>query len=390
MSRWLIARRISLTGLAAAAALLLGTPSIAQAQTAPAAPAYDISLTAVSCADATHCLAVGSRTALSGPAGGPFAQTWNGRAWRVITVPNPGKNAGLDAVACTAPGACMAVGGYNPKTGSGLLAMRWNGMTWRVLPVPGPALSQFSAISCSGPASCVAVGDSFGTGVRRTLAEGWNGKVWRTLPAANTHSGDAQLLGVSCTGPASCMAVGTTYTSADVTDTLAEQWNGRNWVITRTASPANNLNVLQSVSCVKAQKAPAATCIATGFDLNRFQAFSAPIADKWTGASWQVRKPHGPGRGSSLLSVSCPAASGCVAVGGEAGPAGGLPVSQTWNGTAWQVVATAAAGAGSAANLIAISCPLASRCVAVGQVFTGSGPVRPFAQEWNGVRWRII
>src|SRR5215472_7842800 len=388
MFRRLSMMGIVVAGLAAAPVIPAAAAAGPQGKIAPAGQA-DISLSGVSCADPAHCLAVGQRTAATDP-GSDVAQAWNGRSWRMVPVPSPGVLAGLGGVACTAPAACIAVGGYATAAGPArALAMSWDGSGWTVLPVPGPDNSEFRAISCSAPRSCVAVGDFLGTGRRATLAEAWNGTRWRVLSAANTHSADSVLGAVWCGGPGSCLGVGTTRSPADITVSLAERWNGTRWTIDATASPGNELNVLSGVSCAPAPGARtrAAICVAGGYYLNRGQAFAAPLADKWTGARWVPFKPRDPGRGGSLLSVSCASPSGCMFVGGQFSSSGG-PLAEAWNGTAWRVVPTADLGSGTG-NLVAISCPRPSRCMAAGEEFTGSGPARPLAEQWDGVRWRV-
>jgi hypothetical protein len=388
--------RIALAGLAATAAAVLAIPSSAQAQPAPApaAAAASITLSAVSCPEVTHCMAVGQAVSATDP-GSDYAQVWNGKTWRAITVPTPGEPAGLNGVASTGPAAYIAVGSYVTKAGPGRpLAMAWNGKAWRILPVPGPADSELAAISCAGPKSCVAVGDSLSPGARKTLAEAWNGTAWRILPAASTGSIDSLLDGVSCTGPASCTAVGSTYSTAvpgGETLTLAEQWNGSRWVTYATASPGASLNVLASVSCARAARARTATCVAVGFWLNRGAAFAKPLADKWTGTRWQSQKPAVPARdrGASLLSVSCATTVGCMSVGGQIVAAPVPPLAESWNGTTWRLTTTASLGQ-AYGNLLALACPRASFCVAVGDQFTGASPTRALAEEWNGTRWRVM
>ena len=99
----------------AAVAVFLANVAVAPA---PAGAADSTSLTAlngVSCADATTCVAVGSRviSALDKT----LVKTWNGTGWSVRTSPNPpGKtNATLNGVTCATTTNCIAVGNYSTK-----------------------------------------------------------------------------------------------------------------------------------------------------------------------------------------------------------------------------------------------------------------------------------
>jgi hypothetical protein len=389
MSHWLMT--ILAAALAATATAALTISPSARPQAAPAAAAPNVTLSAVSCTDAAHCMAVGQAVSAT-DRGSDYAQVWNGKAWRAIAVPTPREPAGLNGVACTGPAACIAVGSYASKAGPGrALAMAWNGTTWRTLRAPAPADSELLAISCAEPKSCVAVGDSLVPGSRQTLAEAWNGTTWRVLPAANTRSTDSLLDGVSCTGPASCAAVGSSFAPGGVTITLAERWNGTRWVIDPTASPGDDLNTLWGVSCARPAHAGAAVCVAGGYALSRGPKFAMPLADRWTGTRWQSLKPAIPAsdRGATLLSVSCATTIGCMAVGGQIASSPRPPLAEEWNGTGWRVTPTAGLGQ-AAGNLLALSCPHASFCVAVGDEFTATGPTHQLAEEWNGTRWRVI
>ena len=68
-----------------------------------------------------------------------------------------------------------------------------------------------------------------------------------------------ELNSVSCTSATNCVAVGDYMDQADTSDTtLAEQWNGTSWTVLTTPSPVT-FSALVSVSC------PSAThCVAVG------------------------------------------------------------------------------------------------------------------------------
>lgn len=88
-------------------------------------------LTAVSCVNAaSNCMAVGHYT----QAGTEFdlADVWNGKTWHTTTSPNPA--ADLTAVSCPQARHCVAVGSAaNQPT-----AEIWNGKTWRHLKTRNP------------------------------------------------------------------------------------------------------------------------------------------------------------------------------------------------------------------------------------------------------------
>jgi len=127
----------------------------------------------------------------------------------------------------------MAVGHYyDAHNVSHGLAMRWNGRRWRVFTLPG--IAGPSDISCPSLSSCMAVGNYFlgntsGVGLGYNFAFAWNGARWRSAQPAGRGGG---LADVACTAPGHCIAVGQAGLR-----TLAERWNGRSWSLLRTQNP---------------------------------------------------------------------------------------------------------------------------------------------------------
>jgi hypothetical protein len=146
----------------------------------------------VSCVSARQCVAVGDRAyALAGILT-PMAETWNGRSWhsRIQPVqPGPGQAGELNAVACTSPAACLAVGAtvYLPLTAPFVVTVgesiqAWHSGSWTKIKVI--SLSSFFTdllgISCTSASSCLAVGE---VSTQRAMAAQWNGKSWHAMNA---------------------------------------------------------------------------------------------------------------------------------------------------------------------------------------------------------------
>jgi hypothetical protein len=141
---------------------------------------------AVACVIRSGCMAVGQDTDVR-RAGHNVAAWWDGTRWRVSPVPGgfgsgPGPIDGLSgpsAVSCASASSCMAVGSYGvlPVTDLGAsLAVAWNGRSWRLTRLLGPG-GGITGVSCPRAGRCVAVGAAG----RRTLAERWTGTAWRRL-----------------------------------------------------------------------------------------------------------------------------------------------------------------------------------------------------------------
>ncbi len=136
-------------------------------------------LNGVSCVSASDCDAVGD--AALPPSQGVTALHWNGIAWTSVAIPKPPASdprgssfSYLTAVSCARAWNCYAVGYYNGFF-SGIqnktLVEHWNGSTWAIVASPNPSgasNSQLASVSCVH-ASCTAVGNADG----KTLVETW-------------------------------------------------------------------------------------------------------------------------------------------------------------------------------------------------------------------------
>lgn len=191
-------------------------------------------LESVSCVSTT-CTAVGSYITSSG-ATATLVDSHDGKSWIVQPSPSPtgAVSSTLKGISCTSASACTAVGSYKGSNGvSTAFAESWNGTAWTLETIPpltgwssldGISCTSVSGTSVSGTSvsGCTAVGSHAGS----ALVESWNGTSWAlqapTIPYGATSS---SLSGVSCwnkaNGPA-CTAVGTFTDSQGIQETLAE------------------------------------------------------------------------------------------------------------------------------------------------------------------------
>lgn len=129
-------------------------------------------LSGISCPAVNDCIAVGSGSRGGVPA--PLAVHWDGTNWTVQKVPvYPGTpdaaNNWLTGVSCTTTSSCTAVGGdYRSKSGSpgepiklSALSYRWTGSRWigQATAQP-PGRRDLNAVSCTTPTTCTAVGST--------------------------------------------------------------------------------------------------------------------------------------------------------------------------------------------------------------------------------------
>jgi len=344
-------------------------------------------LNGVSCPSGSACTAVGEFFAGSG-AQLTLAERWNGRAWRIQSIPNPpgARHSLLAAVSCASPSSCTAVGGRDTSAGAGLtLAEQWNGRSWHITPTPNPAGSRFSFlndVSCTAPSSCTAVGAKFDAvgNPLGTVAERWDGTSWVIQPTPDSAQAGAGLLGVACAGPSSCTAVGGLNAGG-----LAERWNGASWSLQAVPAPAGaQFAQLVSVSCA------VSSCEAVGGYVDSSGAF-VPLGERWNGRAWRVQSTPNPPQasGNGLSGVSCPSASDCTAVG--LGNGAGTPVTlgERWRDGRWRLQAVPSPVGAAENQLNGIACPATNACEAVGTAGPTRGVMSTEALRWNGRTWRL-
>ena len=355
-------------------------------QPVPISTSFDSSLLfGVSCTTATNCTAVGS---YHDPVDGDraLAEDFTVRWQDVSPMPFNGVIAtGLHAVSCASPNACLAVGTFETSKAFESFSQSWDGTSWNPQAMPKAKVTTMSDVSCVAATSCVAVGNlSTGGGNQAPLAERWNGTGW-TLQKTPAPAGTSRdfLLGVSCPTKTSCFAVGlSSKGSAANQRTLAEQWNGKKWVIQKTPNPAGQQEIeLKSVSCRSAS-----FCVSIGtFGDGTF-------AQVWNGKAWKATSPVPNPKGaihSVFQGVSCPAVNDCVAVGVTFRHHKSVPLAERWNGKKWSPLpAVTPAGSGViASSLSSVSCSSGSSCTAVGIVIAGSD--QAIEETWTGKRWVI-
>jgi hypothetical protein len=205
----------------------------------PSPPGWPRELQGVSCASRVDCSAVGY---YSSPIDGewlPWFEQWNGKRWSIVAGPNPaGPDPQLSDVSCPSRTTCLALGNADTGllTSTAPWTVRWNHNTWSLVsPADFTARSAaLDALSCTSPANCVAVG-SFDNPTSDTypLVERWNGKTWSVVAAAASASGTGGLFnGVSCMTSTDCLAVGASVTFNESNQTaLVEHWNGKSWAV---------------------------------------------------------------------------------------------------------------------------------------------------------------
>ena len=216
--------------------------------------------------------------------------------------------------------------------------------------------------------------------------------VWRAQPmAAPVATDDYFVDGVSCSAANACTAVGGVHVpGGSVPDTsLVERWDGTSWSIQAAPDPAGaTAATLIHVSC------PTATaCVAAGIDDTPA---AGVYAEVWDGSSWHVTPLPLPAGSSGVMvgGIDCVSAVWCKVAGTVLGPNDSAePFIDTWNGASWSVDTVPMPSAATNGFFSGIDCFSTTACAAVGNFGSPSlgaaGREPALAETWNGKTWHV-
>lgn len=159
------------------------------------------------------------------------------------------------------------------------------------------------------------------------------------------------------------------------------------WHITPSPNRAG-ANELDAVSCSSSR-----FCAAVGE--SRFGA-GGTLIEMWNGHRWSLTPSPSLGRlpnRGTLVAVSCPEARFCVAVGYYTpGPLSDLTLTEIWNGNRWSV--SRSRNPSDYSHLLGVSCTSSRDCEAVGfyldNCSPNSGGSAGLVERWDGRGWSVV
>jgi hypothetical protein len=378
--------------LAPASANAVWAPGIEAKLPANASASPRVSVSAVSCASAHYCSAVGiyrdSSGSFQGLLLGETAGVWATGVEASLPA-NAARVSSLQAVSCASPGNCSAVGQYLDSSGvlHGLLLTETGGVWARGVEAALPAnagspLANLVSVSCGSAGNCSAAGSYVdGAGNIRGLLLNETGGVWATgveaAPPANGDSPPEVLVSsVSCASAGNCTAVGSYRDSSHNTQGLLLSETAGVWATGVEASlPANAGKTTQAATLTSVSCPSVGNCGAVG----RYEDGSGSIRGlllSETAGTWSTAAEAAPPANAAtdpevfLDSVSCPSAGNCSGVGvyrDNLGNEPGLLLTETSGAWSAGVVAALPANAAlSTVTVASVSCATAGTCSAVG------------------------
>jgi hypothetical protein len=286
---------------------------------ATARPAATLSSTLdlISCVSPDRCQAIGSRSRSADGRlrAGFIAETWNGSRWRMVPIPRL-PNTLLSAISCATASACFAVGvHFTTSSRSQAVSLRWNGTRWSAVQPRRPrASTTLDGVSCPGPRNCYAVGsanDKFDSPVH-PLVEHWNGQQWstRSIPKAPRNT---SLHSVSCPSGTVCTAAGSA--GRDGSRLLVADLSKGTWRTSGVASPpqaAAGFGIsFTNISC----SAPRVCTAIFGY-VDQGEALTWATASRGPTGGFRVTVPARDVSSDFATGISCQAA-GCTLVGAK-------------------------------------------------------------------------
>ena len=335
----------------------------------------------LACSPASACVAVGRYLDAATPATHAMAASESGGVWeRAVRITPPpdvpeSADARLDAVACPAPGSCVAIG----STGGTPMAVSQSAGVWgRAVRLPGPA---YSSLACDAAGSCVALGVSAAGLAAVSRTAGTWGSVTEIAMPPDALSSQATLAGVACT-VARCVAVGDYPVAGGATRPFAVSETGGTWSAAQAVPPGPgipaNLTVkLSSVACPAADPCVAVGAVTTSAG-NAVPVAATAVAGVF-GPAAVIAPPAGRAAASNgLASVGCSAIGRCAAVGtsavdpGQPNPGLNYPLAVTGSGGTWAPASLVARMPDAAspfgiAQLRRAACDGSGSCMAIGR-----------------------
>jgi hypothetical protein len=178
-------------------------------------PSHNGDLGGVSCTGPTNCIAAGWANTSTGGATDLF-EDWDGTSWSLMPGAAGGNGTEVSAISCAGADSCMAVGATfvpaEPSSDIVTFAEYWNGSEWAITPTPNAVEYRnfLTGVSCFSDQDCVAVGYwNLQSSPAQTMIESWNGETWSLTPSPDRgRKWDSVLNAVSCSDQNDCIAVG--------------------------------------------------------------------------------------------------------------------------------------------------------------------------------------
>ncbi len=332
------------------------------------------------------------------------AQSASSQNWTASKLPLP---AGADAssyrplaLSCSSSTQCAGGGSYAVTAldfPAALLTLSGDKWTDVEAPLPSGAIAHqltpaLTTASCPVKNSCFAGGhyqDSYG---QLGMLLAWSGKKWTaaraTLPAGVSADTGGVVTSISCPSATWCTGVGW-YDVPSATNGLILRRSDGKWTAAKAPVPAGALATgeLEAVACPSDTR-----CFAGGWDQPEASSSSQLLMLTWYKGKWAaVKVPQPAGAATAnVVAIACATATRCVAVVSYVTTAEATGTELlTWTGTTWTArKPPLPAGAESqSVSLYTAACAPSSRCIVGGTYQDASAQSHGLLLTWSGSSW---
>lgn len=354
---------------------------------ADAAAETGATVTAVDCASADFCAVTGNYWPADADLTRPYLAVRNGSVWTSTRAPLPADDGPttdtyLSDVTCSAPGSCVAVGGYGTGESHPLIETLTDG-AWAVQSVAGTQ-GDLEAVAC-GSDTCAAVGRADPMTVSDPIFIDRVGGVWRAR-AVSTPPTSPQapptVSGIACPTTRGCYAIGANDKGPLDYRRVDGVWTGSYLPL----PTGDNAVTSGAISCPVANR-----CTALIPATNGASGASVLVAERLHAGAWEPTEVGLALTGTlSAVSIDCPAVDRCagsVTITTDTGRSRGELAVLSDSG--WiSTVASAPSDAVRTGDLTLadVSCQANLLCTAVGAYLTsvaGRHVWRPLAESEN-------
>jgi hypothetical protein len=214
---------------------------------------------------------------------------------------------------------------------------------------------------------------------------------WTIAKSANVTLPGGSIESVSCSAATACTAVGTDLDTSGIHVTLAERWNGTDWERQATPNPTGDTTSAVAPTLLGVSCPTASFCVAVGTYQPGY--VKAGMVETWNGQQWTWQSFPSPVSNEDqtwqLTGVSCTSSRFCEAVGGYTDPDTGTndTLAATWNGTSWSLQPTVNSDSNGYEQFNTVSCSSPKFCVAWAGY--GANVTAALAEQWNGSSWQL-
>jgi hypothetical protein len=285
----------------------------------------------------------------------PLVLRWNGRAWRLVPVPQT-PNASLSGVVAISRADAWAIGSID-EGNEVPLAFHWDGVQWTRarLPYSGHRFAHLIGVAASGASDVWAVGNWATGHSGGTLAMHYDGARWRIVPTPSPAP--RPLLGrpypgleaVSIARDGTIWSVGTRANVAPAAgaNTLAMRYDRGAWTVVRTPDVADQSGrPAATLAAVTAQSPDVAWAVgSSGFNTGSENP-EEPLVARWDGFAWRLQRIDPVAPDAVFTAVAATDAANAWAVGSARRAGTLVPLIERWDGRRWSQ-ATAPSSPGS-------------------------------------------